>query len=216
MSNNINFNFNNIEIKPLKYDPDILVTLACAIIFVFSLFFVLIPEKNVEITGNDLEKFKHSLDTKWLDDSLIKSDSLTVRIKETDRLLGKESIKDKMQFLMLVNSIASDNKKLKKEYVDQIILDRKIIISYLVQEFDNVKNTEFSCVLAQCKDKEYKAKHQKMEIIKFVNLQLTSYYNHLKNHGSISKNVVYENMSMNINKALTNKEQQQYEEMYPT
>lgn len=213
MSDNINFN--NIEIKPLKYDCDILVTLACAIIFVFSLFFVLIPEKNVEITGNDLEKFKHSLDTKWLDDSLIKADNLTIRSKKADILLGKESIKDKMQFLMLVNSIASDNKKLKKEYVDQIIIDRKIIISYLVQEFDNVKNTEFSCVLAQCKDQEYKTKQQKLQIIKVVNLQLTSYYNHLKQHGSIRKNVIYEDMSINIDKALTNKEQQQYEEMYP-
>lgn len=209
-----NFNFNQLDEKKPKYDIDILVAVACIIMFVFTIFYILIPEKNVEITGNDLEKFNHALHTKWLDDSMVRVDSLEVRKQKADALMGKENIKDKMQFLMLVNSIANDQKKLKKEYVEQLILDRKIIMNYLVQEFEKTKDTEFSCVLAQCKDKEYKAKQEKWQIIKFVNLQLTSYYNHLKHHSSMNKSVVYEDMSKNINKALTIAEQKHYAEMY--
>lgn len=210
-----NFNFNEIDVKTSKHDPDIIVIVACVIIFICTVLFVLVPEKNIEITGNDLKQFNYALNEQWLDNSLVKADSLQVRITKADNLMGKQSIKDKMQFLLLVNSISEDQKSINKVYLQQIITDRQIIMLYLIQLFEKTKNNHFSCVLAQCKDKEYKTKQEELQTIKLINLKLESYYKNLVSiqHHKKDRKLFFEQVVMNINKALTDSEQKQYEKM---
>lgn len=215
MYGNVNFNFNEIDSKPSKYDCDILVVIACSIILFFTVIFVLIPEKNVEITGNNLKNFDYALNKDWLDNSLVKADNLELRIQKANNLMGKDSIKDKMQFLMLVESVASDQKNINKIYLEQIIKDRQTMMLYLMQLFDQTKNVHFSCVLAQCKDKEYKTKQEELQTIKLMNLKLESYYQKLVNiqHHKYNKQPFFDNVSVNITKALTENEQEQYQQM---
>lgn len=213
----MSFNFTEKEIKKSKYDQDTFVGIFCVIAFIFTLLFILVPEKNIEKAGNDLDKFHSSLNLEWINPYLVKGYSMEDRVKKANDLSGKESIEDKMAFLLTVHSILMEQKlhKNRTQYLSQVMKDRRIIIDYLVAQFEDGKKTNFNCTFANCKDKEYKVTQEKLQTIKLVNLKLNRYYLDLINlYESEKKNKTsVEDIKVHIQKALTPEEQEQYQEM---
>lgn len=213
----MSFNFNEKEIQKPKYDQDTFVGIFCIIAFIFTVFFILVPEKNIEKAGNNLDKFHSSLNLEWINPYLVKGYSMEERVKKANELSGKEGIEDKMAFLLTVHSILMEQKlhKNRTQYLSQVMKDRRMIIDYLVTQFEEGKKTNFNCTFANCKDKEYKVTQEKLQTIKLINLKLNRYYLDLIDLYEPEKQnkTSVEDIKVNIQKALTTDEEKQFQEM---
>lgn len=213
----MSFNFNEKEVKNKKYDQDTFVGVFCILALIFTMFFILVPEKNIEKAGISLDEFHSRLNIEWTSPYIVKEYLLEDRVKKADELLGKTNIQEKMEFLLTVHSILMEQKfnPNRIKYLSQIMKDRQVIVDYLVKEFKESKETNFNCMLADCKEKEYKVIQEKLDTIKLINLKLNFYYLDLINlYENNQKNKMeVQDIKLNIHKALTANEQKQYEEM---
>lgn len=214
---NENFDFTEEEDKEERYYGDIVVAIASVIAFFIIVFFVLIPEKNIEKSGQELNRFYKVMNPDWVSETNVKGYSLKERTNKAEYLLGRKEIEDKMKFVTTVHSILIEQKinKNRNSYLSQIMKDRKTILSFLVKEFDENKQTSFNCHFATCKDKEYKVTQEKLQVIKLINLQLNHYYLDLFNlYEKDSKSKIKtENVKFEITPALSKEEIKWYEEM---
>lgn len=214
---NINFNFMNKDEPIIKDYSDTFVLASCILAFFFTIFFVLIPEKNIEKSGKELENFHKSVNLDWIDNFMVRGYALEDRNKKAQYLFAKDSVEEKIKFLITTHSILMEQKNnINKEiYLSQIMKDRKDILDYLIVQFQKNKETKFDCHFASCKDKEYRVTQEKLQTIKLFNLKLNNYYLDLINlYEKDKKHIVkVPEINFNVTKALTKEESKIYQEI---
>lgn len=217
MQTDMNFNFTNKDEPVGKDNADILVGITCIIALIFTVFYILIPEKNIEKSGRELERFHQAVNVEWIDSTFTKGYSVEERVQKAQNTFGKENINEKVQFLIYTHSILMEQKNSEHRdiFLSQVMLDRKDILNYLTKQFNENKTTDFSCSFADCKDKEYRVTQEKLQTIKLFNLKLNNYYLDLINlYEKDKKNKVkVQDIKFNVLKALDEKERKIYSEI---
>ena len=211
------FDFNKKSSNEKIKNPDKIVLWGCLFSLIVMIFFVIIPENNIERTGKDLDLFKKRVNLSWIDDSSIQGNTLEERVLTIQYLYNQKDLESKLKFLNNVHSVLMENKNNPSRdiWLSKIMKDRKEIIEHLVDEVSLVKNTNFECALASCKEKEQKVIKEKLQQIKAINLTMKNDYIDLikKYKKDKSKKINKENYNYIIDSALDENELKFYNDM---
>lgn len=210
------FDFSKLP-KVENKDADKMVMWACLFSLIFTVFFVLIPEKNIENVGRNIDEFKKKVNLEWIDSKTIQGNTLEEKILTAQYLYNQESLEGKLKFLNNVHSVLMyDKNNINRDiWLDKITKDRKVIISLLSDEVVLVKQTKFDCILANCKDKEQRVIKEKLQNIKAINMVMKDYYIDLINlyENNKKKKITKEDLHYEIETALNKDELKIYNEI---
>lgn len=210
------FDFSKISKKENK-DPDKIVVWGCLLSLIITIFFVIIPENNIEKTGKEMDNFKKILNVEWIKEESIQGNTLEEKTLTTQYLYNQDNLESNLKFLNNVHSILMrDKNNLNKNiWLEKVIKDRRPMIKKLGEEFITAQKTDFECVLFSCKNKEKKVVKEKLQSIKAVNVIMRGYYIDLINlyEKNERKKIKNENNEYTIDSALTNDEMKIYNAM---
>lgn len=216
LQNMSDFDFSKLP-KVENKDADKMVMWACLFSLIFTVFFVLIPEKNIENVGRNIDEFKKKVNLEWIDSKTIQGNTLEEKILTAQYLYNQESLEGKLKFLNNVHSVLMyDKNNINRDiWLDKITKDRKVIISLLSDEVVLVKQTKFDCILANCKDKEQRVIKEKLQNIKAINMVMKDYYIDLINlyENNKKKKITKEDLHYEIETALNKDELKIYNEI---
>lgn len=216
LQNMSDFDFSKLP-KVENKDADKIVMWACLFSLIFTVFFVLIPEKNIENVGRNVDEFKKKVNLEWIDSKTIQGNTLEEKILTAQYLYNQESLEGKLKFLNNVHSVLMyDKNNINRDvWLDKITKDRKVIISLLSDEVVLVKQTKFDCLFANCKDKEQRVIKEKLQNIKAINMIMKDYYIDLINlyENNKKKKITKEDLHYEIETALNKDELKIYNEM---
>lgn len=216
LQNMSDFDFSKLP-KVENKDADKMVMWACLFSLIFTVFFVLIPEKNIENVGRNIDEFKKKVNLEWIDSKTIQGNTLEEKILTAQYLYNQESLEGKLKFLNNVHSVLMyDKNNINRDiWLDKITKDRKVIISLLSDEVVLVKQTKFDCILANCKDKEQRVIKENLQNIKAINMVMKDYYIDLINlyENNKKKKITKEDLHYEIETALNKDELKIYNEI---
>jgi len=216
LQNMSDFDFSKLP-KVENKDADKMVMWACLFSLIFTVFFVLIPEKNIENVGRNIDEFKKKVNLEWIDSKTIQGNTLEEKILTAQYLYNQESLEGKLKFLNNVHSVLMyDKNNINRDiWLDKITKDRKVIISLLSDEVVLVKQTKFDCILTNCKDKEQRVIKEKLQNIKAINMVMKDYYIDLINlyENNKKKKITKEDLHYEIETALNKDELKIYNEI---
>lgn len=210
------FDFSKLN-KIENNNPDRVVFLGCLFSLIFTVFFVLIPEKNIENVGKNVDEFKKKVNLEWIDSNSIQGNTLEEKTLTAQYLYNQETLEGKLKFLNNVHSVLMyDKNNINRDvWLEKITKDRKVIISLLSDEVMLAKQTKFDCIFATCKDKEQRVIKEKLQNIKAINLTMKNYYIDLINlyENNKNKKIIKEELHYEIETALNKDELKIYNEI---